>query len=497
MIRHISGVLQRFSEQNLSPAKKNLPSKGGVLARVRQLNYPKSAKIHPSTEEPLTAPSTTSCLTKLNPMQYRSSEKSGLKQPPTLEQVRQSITAKAEKKGLKLPSFQGKHVDKNKTLTIVMHGTGQAQHKDQILSRVAEASVKSGEDVIVLNGLGTSTKDAAAHEGTLQQQGNGDVTLMASHGKKSKRGRILHQELRGSGIFKNAHSVVDTISQMETIPGKMKLVGFSRGGVTATVTAALLDASLAESGASDKHPDMLMTLFDPVPGAGKNKALYSRDVLANNPHYTESNTLVLKSGTDTRTTFVPQKGSVAGDREVGQIFAGTHSGIVGKSQHKKGHEHHKDIAIITERMTFDFLGLNLEDATLDLSDSNVLDASVKLALVQEDKLAEVSAKRQTLTTKMRAEGKALQAELQKNTLASKLFVSPQVRTIFEVKFPQHAKIIATMEKAEARGAKDQVAGSLMTAFNATSAHLKSQLTEQDQSVLQKMSAVIQEWATVP
>ena len=503
MIGSIPGAFRPPSFEGVKDQKTQtgvqLKAPGGLFSRVKALDGPISSRVSASSALDSRAPSRFNLLKNMNPSRFLGKSKVGDKQPPSLQEARSAISKKAKSKGLELPDFRGKPVDRGKTLTIVMHGTGQAQHKDQILSRVAEDAVRHGGDVLVLDGLGTSAKETQQKQEAFEERDNGGkATLMASHGNNNTHARGLRQNLQGSGVFKNAHSVVSFLSQLDSIPGHINLVGFSRGGVTATVTAALLDASLEHSGASDKHPQMKMVLFDPVAGAGKNKDLYSRDMLANNPQYHQENTLVFKSATDTRAHFAPQKGSVHGDAEKTQVFAGTHSGIEGKSQAKAKHQHHKDIAIIAERMTFDALGLGNEATESRLSDTKVLIASLSLAAVQEGVLDKTSAsvkKSRSPAITMRAEGKALISEVKKDTLSSKLFVSPQVKNIFLEKFPQHAKVLKAMENAESRGGKQATVG-LLSRFDQTTKS-DANLSQEDSVFLNYMSFALKQWAGIP
>lgn len=369
-----------------------------------------------------------------------------------------------------------RRVDPNLKLTIILHGTTEKQEpgaiKNSLTSQlVADAAQMRNSKVIVIDGISSRTSQAeidAVHQG----YENANVTYLPSNITKIA-GPAL-QLANGNGMFKNAADVIAQVAKLDPLPGTVNICGFSRGGVTATLTTALLDEVTSHMSPSQRSQIKVnMVCLDPVPGPTKrNSPLYSRDILQ---HVTlDTAVTVLNAGLDPLLGILsPQKGQ-SGQLEEVVIMPTTHTGVNG---YDESANLNKDIKVVTQYIAQTKLGIT--GGSYKPDDGKALESNLHIIKNQQS----LALKKSFLP---REEGKKLW------TPVTTLWLDSSIQQAFNAKFPALADAFGIMtnpDPSERELVQPQVLlEEIGTEINSLPASADKTLLEDYAQVLQQIHA---------
>jgi len=312
-----------------------------------------------------------------------------------------------------------RQVDPTQKLTIVLHGTTEKQEtgsKTTLTSQlVADAAKMKNNRVIVIDGISsrTSKKNIAAVQ---QEYPKEKVTYLPSN--VNKYAGPLGQFATGNGMFLNAANVIEQVSKLDPMPGQIEICGFSRGGVTATLTAALLD-EITSTMAPDQRSQIKLNIvcLDPVPGPTKQaKALYSRDILKDIT--LDAKVTVINAGLDPmRGVLNPQPGKSSNLEEL-VIMPTSHTGVNG---YDKGDAINLDIKTVSQFIAQ--TKLNITNGDHKPSVDSALRSNINIVKNQQ----ELASQKNFVH---RQEGKSLTQS------AENIFLDSSIKDAFDAKFPE-------------------------------------------------------------
>lgn len=257
------------------------------------------------------------------------------------------LLEKAKSKNIEMPKLPlNRKVDPSKKVTLVFHGSGEKQevgHQKNMLTSllVEDAAQDTDNTVIVIDGI--SSRSSSRDMEDVQKELQGAVVHLPSTVTKIAGPSV--QLASGNGMFENATAVMKALAKLDPLPGNVKIVGYSRGSVTASIATAMLDHM--SHGLSSRHRKGLhvdLVCMDPVPGPLKDKKeLYSRDILKDIAIPTS--VTIIKAGLDpAKGILEPQRGS-SGRHEHVMVMPTDHIGVNG---YKRDQKLNPDVQTVTQ-----------------------------------------------------------------------------------------------------------------------------------------------------
>ncbi len=270
--------------------------------------------------------------------------------------------------------FSSLAIAKDLTVTLLFQGTGRVYDATRSMSLVAKQAAEQGHWVFMINGIGTVTETSLIESFREDVGWRGDlIPSYASYDKPRTNMQRLKQAMSANTMLENAFLALKAIRSLGCIPGQINISGYSRGGVSATILAALLDYLIRPL---DHRSVIKLALFDPVASFHSlDSRLVDRGLIAHNSMIPEKGMLVFTS-LDPQRRFRPQEGNGA-SKETQLTLPTNHQGLEGGDPEQ---DHHQMASVITRLLTMKHFDLVLTEQ----QDLGLLEASVALSEIQED-----------------------------------------------------------------------------------------------------------------
>lgn len=329
---------------------------------------------------------------------------SPLRQLPALERgasLTDILAEKADKAEIALPTLPATlSVDPDKEFVLVFHGTTETQHTsvDKLTNAlVEEAATRENTQVVAVNGVASRADDPADKDYAAPES----VLLLEAH--KPKYSGKKAQQIRGNGMFKNAVEGMKAMAIKDGVmPGKIRVAGFSRGGVTGSIAIAVLDHMVSQLPSEQKAKIQIsFSSLDPVPGPKKDSPLYSRDLLHKvSPELRDQLqiTVAVAALEEKASILAPQPGEAPGEEKF--ILPTNHRGANNKDLDEKQNTLMSKINTFAARENLGFHQGDTPETRLQ-NELEALNANLEL-LDHKDDLANQKMKRPLATKAMMA-----------------------------------------------------------------------------------------------